>query len=454
MIYDLLLRGGTLVTPKDTFLGDIAVANGRIAAILAPGQPAHATHTLDLAGKHILPGIIDAHVHFRDPGLTYKEDFATGSRSAVMGGITTVIDMPNVQPVTATTQALQEKLAVIGPKAYLDYGNFCVLTDENLEDMRQLADVGICGFKIYIGSSVGNIKAPGEGIMLDQMKKAASMGYRVGFHAEISALNDACTAKLQNSGTTNPEALADARPDLSEACAVATAIAYARYTGAAIHIYHLSSAVAMALIADAKRCGVDVTAETGPQYLLLDRRDYKRIGVDMKVFPPVRSADDRKTLWNGLLNGTIDMIATDHAPHTSKEKEGGLWAAAAGTIGVETSVPLMLTQVNNGLLTLNKYVQLASEAPARIWGLYPQKGSLLVGTDADFTVVDMNCHYIIQNKGLHGLSQQGPFDGYAVTAAPWATIVRGGVVMLEGKLLGQPGYGQMLSSTARRSENL
>lgn len=450
MNYDLLLRGGTLVTPQDTFPGDIAIANGRIAAILAPGQSAGATHTLELAGKYILPGIIDGHVHFRDPGLTHKEDFASGSQSAVMGGITTVIDMPNVQPVTTTAQALKEKLAVIGPKAYLDYGNFCVLTNENQSEMRPLANIGICGFKIYIGSSVGNIKAPSEGVMLEQMTQAASMGYRVGFHAEISALNDFCTAKLQNRGTTDPQVLADARPDLSEACAVGMAIAYARYTGAAIHIYHLSSAVALGLIADAKHSGVNVTAETGPQYLLLDRSDYGRVGVDMKMFPPVRSADDRKALWGGLLDGTIDMLATDHAPHTAQEKDGGMWAAAAGAVGVETSVPLMLTQVNNNLLTLNQYVRLASEAPARVWGLYPKKGSMLVGTDADFTVADMNRPHILLNQNLHGLSQQGPFDGFAATAAPCATIVRGRVLMLNGKLLGQQGYGQMLYAAPKK----
>lgn len=444
MGYDLLIHGGTIVTSNGRFPGQVAVQGGKIAAILSPKVEAEAKKTYDATGLYILPGLIDAHVHFRDPGFTEKEDFETGTRSAAAGGITMVIDMPNVSPPTTTAANLEEKLRAISPKAAVDFGLFSVLVEENEGEMAALAKGGVAGFKIYIGTSVGNIAAPQDGRMLNQLSQAAKLGYRTGFHAENNEINDFCTAALQKAGEEDPSCLVRARPSVSEASAVAKAISFAEAAGAKIHIYHVSAKESVSLIREAKARGVAVTAETCPQYLLYSVEDYPALGAKGKCFPPIRYKEDQAALWEGLADGTLDMVATDHAPHTAAEKAGGLWQCMAGVIGVETSVPLFLTEVGRGRLTLEEYVRLASENPAKLWGFYPQKGSLLPGTDADLTIVDLEREGTIRNSDLHGKSKEGVFDGVKTKGKAVSALVRGRFVLKDEVLLTEPGYGRLV----------
>jgi dihydroorotase (multifunctional complex type) len=443
MKYDLVIKGGRLVDPQgggDTE-GDLGIRDGKIAALQTEIESSRGEEVYDARGRYILPGLIDIHVHFRDPGLTGKEDFASGSAAAACGGITLAADMPNTLPPTAGTAELREKARIAGEKSYTDFSIFALLTGG--KGVEGLVREGALGFKVFLGSSVGDIPPPGAGPLLEGMRAAAAAGRRIAFHAEDNELNEHFTRLCRESGD-DPALLPQARPDISEAEAVGRAIRFAGYTGAAVHICHLSAARSLALVREAKARGLPVSAETCPHYLFLDSGDYPRLGTRMKVYPPIRSAEDRQALWGGIADGTIDLIASDHAPHTAEEKDRPLWEAPSGVPGVETSAPLMLTAVNRGLLSLSDYARLASFAPARLWGLYPRKGSFALQSDADFTIVDMNRAGVIRAAELHSKHAVSPYDGFETSAAPAAAVLRGKFIMKDGVLTGKRGYGRLV----------
>jgi dihydroorotase len=442
MIYDLILKNGTLVTPRESFKADIAVKDGKIALLGDFDSSVAAREIFDAEGKHILPGVIDAHVHFREPGLTEKEDFETGSAAAAFGGVTMIADMPNTLPPTSTTARFTEKARIAREKSYIDFGLFALLSNDNTEEIDELIQAGALGFKVFLGTSTGDIAAPSTSVLLDQMRKIALTNMRIGFHAENSDINAYFTAICKKAPhDAEGLLLSQARPVISEALAILTAISFASMTGAAIHIHHITSRDGARLVAKAKRLNINVTGETCPHYLLLDADS----GAAAKVYPPIRDKSHRDKLWEALNNRTIDIITSDHAPHTDSEKKLPLWEAPAGLSGVETSVNLMLNEVNKGTLTINDYARIASEAPAKIWGIYPQKGNLLPGADADFTIADMEKKSVIQNSGLHSKNKNSVFDGIEVRGIAAATIVRGRFIMKDGKLTGAKGAGVLVS---------
>ena len=441
MHYDLILRNGTIVTPAATFQGDIAVSNGKIVKT-GDLDPSHTANEIyDASGKHILPGIIDAHVHFRDPGLTNKEDFESGSIAAAMGGITMIADMPNVIPVTSTVERFNEKVTIAREKSYIDFSVFALLNNDNLNEMEGLKNAGALGFKVFFGTSTGDIAAPSFPVLAQQMDECVKLGMRIGFHAESNEINSNFTsiAKIE---TDSPNGfwLDYARPVMSEVKAIQTIITYAFHTKAKIHIHHITSEDAANMADQARQEGVDLTTETCPHCLIFNCEDDNH-----KVFPPIRDDSHRSALWDAVKNKVIDMIASDHAPHEAEEKAIPGWDAPGGLCGVETSVPLLLNEVNKGTISINDYVRLASAAPAKIWGIYPQKGNLLPGADADFTIVDLNMKKRISIDGLHSKSKTSPYDGMEVQGVPIATIVRGSFIMLDGRLTGKKGFGALVS---------
>jgi len=467
MRYDLIIKNGIIVTPKQSFKGGVAVSSGIIAKIYNYEEKKYkfdmdtADYIYDAQGKHLLPGIIDAHVHFRDPGLTEKEDFETGSMAAAMGGITMVADMPNVIPVTSSVERFNEKNAIASEKSFIDFALFALLTDDNLEEIEGLKNAGALGFKVFFGTSTGDIACPSLPVLITQMQKSAELGMRLGFHCETSELSSFFKKKCrpqtsfsQTEFTQNLFAqtkfadsvydsgllLTETRPVFSEALAIQTVICYAKYTGAKIHIHHITSSDGLALVSDAKQKGIDISAETCPHYLLLDAETSIN-----KVYPPIRTKKHRIALWEAIEKKIIDMIASDHAPHTAAEKALPLWDMPAGLCGVETLIPLLLNEVNKGSLSLNDFTRLASENPAKIWGIYPQKGSLEPGADADITIVDMNKKITIKKEKLYSKSKTSPYDGMKVQGAAVATIVRGKFVMKDGELTGEKGYGVLVS---------
>lgn len=423
-MYELIIRGGQLVTSQEDKRCDIAISNGIIAAIAECGSLGSAGSEVDARGLYILPGLIDAHVHFREPGLTHKEDFLTGSSAALHGGMTYVVDMPNVIPVTTTVERLLERKALAKEKSCLDMGFFALLTSDNLSEMEGLKEAGAVGFKIYLGTSVGNIAAPDDGVMLEQFRVAERLGMRIGFHAENNAINDYYTKMVMRSQPGIARALIEARPAFSEVEAVSKAIAFARECGTRIHIYHVSSGKTVDVIHKAQKDGVNVTAETCPHYLLRDEDDYAKLGNALKVFPTVKTKWDRDKLWEGIKDGTIGMVVTDHAPHTPNEKNGNIWEAMAGASGVEISARLMLTEVNKGNLTLRKMCELMSENPAKIWNI-SGRGCVEIGKPANLTIVDLSKEGIICNEQLHGKNNNTAFNGVRTIGMPVMSVLNG-----------------------------
>jgi len=435
--YDLIIKNGIIVTHIKTFKGDIAISDGKICR---SGELHHndiADDYYDADGKYILPGIIDAHVHFRDPGLTEKEDFETGSIAAAFGGVTTVVDMPNVIPITSTAQALKDKIKIAQKKSYVDFGLFALLTNDNLDEMDKLKKLGALGFKVFFGTSTGDIACPSAEVLIQQMEKSVKLNLRIGFHCETSDINSCFTSICKNkTKLSDAQLLAQARPVMSEALAVQTVIYYAEYTKAKIHIHHITSNNGLLLISEAKQKKMDISTEVCPHYLLFDDTQNAH-----KVYPPIRGVEHNKALWQALKKGEINFIASDHAPHTAAQKALPLWEAPAGLCGVETFVPLMLNEVNKGRLTFNDFVRFSSEAPARVWDMYPQKGNLRDGADADITIVDMNMKKVIRASELHSKSKTTPYEGMEVQGCPVSTLVRGKFVIKDGMLTGVKGHG-------------
>jgi dihydroorotase len=440
----LLIKNGSIVSPSSTFRGHLVIDDGKVVdTYLRDGDLPEAETVIDAEGLHVLPGLIDPHVHFRVPGLDYKEDFDTGSQAAVCGGITMIYDMPNVLPPTSDVESLQMKLDCANGKSYCDFAIYAVLMEGSIPHIEPLADAGVCGYKIFMGETIGNIPAPSDGEIIDQWKVMSGTGLRCGVHAEDNSILFYLRDKLQKEGRTDPLAFLESRPAVAEAEAIQRAILFAREANSKLMIYHMSSKEGVEILRRTKAEGrVDVTGETGPHYFLFDGRDMVRMGLGslLRMNPPVRTSDHGEALFEGLLDGTIDVIGTDHSPHTREEKcyddrMGDIWKPLSGWPGVETNVPVMLTVVNEGRMTLNQYVSRQSEGPARCWNLWPQKGNLALGADGDVTIVDMNKTAVLDENNLHSKNKLSPWHGWNVKGMPVYTIVRGNVVAKDGAVV-------------------
>jgi len=361
---DLVVRNGTLVSADGEFPATgVAIDQGTIVAVCQDAALPSAKRRLDARGHYILPGIIDDHVHFREPGLTYKEDFGTGSLAAVMGGVTCVVDMPNTRPPTATAELVREKQRLAEAHAYCDFGIFGLIAQDNMSDLAPMAEAGVVGYKCYLGETTGAIPTPDDGMLLEQLSLISSLGLRAGFHAENNAIMQHCIAKLKASGRTDARAHLDSRPAVCEVEAIGRVAAFAKYTGCKVHIFHLSSADGLQMIVDWRGTGIDVTCETGPHYCFLPDDIYEQVGSVVRMNPPVRGKGG--ALLEGLASGVIDCIATDHSPHTPEEKlHDDIWQAVSGFVGVETSVQLFLSEaVNAGRMTLPRFAAASSTWP-------------------------------------------------------------------------------------------
>lgn len=447
---DLLVRNGTLVTPGSTAEADLAIRDGRFVAIALHGQldvralALDGAEVVDASGLHVLPGVIDAHVHFREPGLEHKEDWASGSEAAVMGGVTTVLEMPNTVPPTDRAERVREKQQLAEGRSWVDFGLFGLLGRAGVERMRPMAEAGVVGFKCFLGETTGGLPAPGDAELLLALGEAASVGLRVGFHAEDGGFIAPLVEVARAAGRDDAVVHAETRPVEAEVAAVQRAALLAAEKGAAIHIHHLSSIAGLETVESWRARGVDITAEVTPHHLLLSTEDVQRLGHVTRVNPPLRPPGEGAALMSALAARRIEMVASDHAPHTRTEKSGrDVWDTAPGFSGVEIVLPLLVNAVNGGRLTLLDVVRVTSEGPARAWGLYPGKGAVAVGSDADLVLVDRSRVGVVDQDRLHGKEPVTPFHGHVTIGAPCATIMRGRVVMRDGELVGGP-FGRMV----------
>ncbi len=447
---DLVLRGGTVVTGNARFCADVAIKDGLIAAVGAPGTMPAATAVVDVTGKWVLPGAIDVHVHFREPGYTHKEDWGTGSAAAAMGGTTTVFEMPNTHPPTRSAAELRAKQDA-ARKSHVDFGLYGLLAEDNLEELEGLVAAGANAFKCFMGNTFGNLPSPSTGAMLEAFEILAKHGLRISLHAEEFSIMARRTQRLAEAGRNAPLDHLKARPAIVAVEAVGRAAALAEWTGARVHVLHISSAAELRPLAEAKARGVDITGETCPCYLLLNSGDYERLGSVIRVNPPVREASDSEAIWHALRNGLVDMIATDHAPHTPEEKtQAVIWQADCGFPGVETQMPLMLTEVSKGRLTIEDYARISAEAPARSFGLWPMKGRIAPGAHADIAVVDPTRREVVRASALHSRGRVTPFEGHEITGVPIHTLVRGRFVQRDRQLVAESkGWGRQVTDIQR-----
>ena len=428
--FDLAIAGGTVMTPMGRVAADVGVRDGRIAAIGDLGRAA-AAERFDASGLHVLPGAIDTQVHFREPGLEHKEDLESGTRGAVKGGVTAILEMPNTSPNTDSAEALAEKLIRAQGRAWCDHAFFLGATDANAGELAALERLpGSAGVKIFMGSSTGSLLVADD----ETLRRVLAGGSRrAAIHAEDEDRLNARKALLETAaGAAQHPYLRDV-----EAAALATRriLALARETGRRIHVLHISTAEELPLLAAAKDIA---TVETTPQHLTLSAPEcYERWGSYAQMNPPIRDARHREALWRAVADGVIDVIGSDHAPHTREEKDRPYPASPSGMPGVQTLVPLMLDHVNAGRLSLERFVDLTSAGPNRIYGI-ANKGRIALGYDADFTVVDLKARRTITNSWMETRCGWTPFDGMAVTGWPRATVVRGNIVMRDDELPGPP----------------
>jgi dihydroorotase len=428
---DLILKSGTVVNHDGAGQRDIAVKNGRIVAIGDMSGLA-ARETLDCRNLHILPGVIDSQVHFREPGNEHKEDLETGSRAAVMGGVTAVFEMPNTKPTTTTAATLADKVARAKNRMYSDFAFYVGGTKETLSTIADLEQQeGSAGIKVFAGSSTGDLLVEDDSGLEAIISR---LSRRAAFHSEDEMrLRARMPFQVAGDAASHP-----VWRDV-EAARLCTErlLRIARKHGKRIHVLHISTAEELPLLAAHRDIA---TVEVTPHHLTLSADDYARLGTKLQMNPPVREARHRDALWHAINSGLVDVLGSDHAPHTLEEKAKPYPQSPSGMTGVQTLVPLMLDHVNNGKLTLERFVDLTSHGPQRIFGL-AGKGRIMEGYDADFTIVDMNRTETISNTWIESRSQWTPYDGVKVKGWPVGTLVRGRTVMWSGEIT-SPAQGQ------------
>lgn len=457
MEVDLVITGGTVVTTSGRDHLGIAIDGGQIVALARDEALPAAREYIDATGLHVLPGIIDPHVHVRDPGKIEREDFRTATAAAAAGGITTIFEMPIAMPPVNSAQNLRDRIEVVQPKALVDFAFYGGAAGDNLDHIEAMAEAGVIAFKTFRTAPPAGrekefigLSCPDPGDFLRALERVAATGRVAAVHAEEEQILRRIAKDMQAAGDSGPLSHARSRPSVVEEASVAQSLALARAAGARIHFVHCSSPYSLDLIRHARAEGLQATAETCPPYLFLTEADLERHGPFAKTNPPLRPADVVEVMWERVTRGDVDVIGTDHSPFLIEEKEPywqDMWQAAPGGPGLEVLVPLLLTAVNQGRITLERMLALTSEHPARIFGLYPRKGTIRVGSDGDLVLADLKREGKIDTRTWHSKSKGTArvWEGLPTRGAVVATLVRGKVVARENQIIAEPGWGQFVA---------
>jgi allantoinase len=468
-MYDLIIRNGTLVIAEGVTTADIAIADQRIVAI-GPQLAGARTAEIDAAGLHIFPGLIDAHVHFNEPGRTEWEGIATGTRALAAGGATAFFDMPlNAHPPTLDAASFDQKLAAAQAAALVDFGLWGGLTPQNRDRLDELAERGVIGFKAFMSNSgIDDFQAADDQTLYDGMARAAQLGRIVAVHAENDQITGLLARRVIAEGRVSARDYLESRPVVAELEAISRAILLAEETGCSLHIVHVSSGRGVSRVAEARARGVDVSCETCPHYLVLSEDDLAALGAVAKCAPPLRPLSEQNQLWQHLLSGTLPMIASDHSPSlpsmkgienvklkiendakpvlNSQFSMLNFFTAWGGISGCQSTLQLLLTEgYIQRQLPLKTIAAVTSEFVARRFGL-PQKGRLAVGADADLTLVDLAHHAALQSDDLHYRHRHSPYVGRTLHGRIVRTIMRGTTIFLDGNIVAGPG-GRLLRPT-------
>jgi len=434
LIVDLLLSNTKAYVNKEIVDRSLAIDNGKIFKIGKEANMPKAETKIDLKNLLVLPGLIDAHVHLRDEGKAYKEDFYSGTAAAAAGGITTVLDMPNNDPVTMSAETLGNRMEIAKKKILVNVGFYSEFP-RNMKEIENIVTEGVVAFKLFMVEQVGGLNIDDDEALLEAFKTVGGLKVPVAVHAEDRTTLKKAEDEVKRAKTNDIEAFLKAHSENAEVNAVKRLLNIVKQTGTHVHFCHISTENGLKMITEGKKSGMPVTCETTPHHLFLSVADLRRIGTLALTMPPVREKSQTVALWEGIKNRWIDILASDHAPHTLEEKKAKvIWDVKVGIPGLETTLPLLLTEVKRGRLSIADMVRLMSEKPAEIFKL-KDRGFLKEGNSADLTVVDLKRKYKIDASKFHSKAKYSPFDGWIVEGKPVKTFVNGQLIMDEGKIV-------------------
>ncbi len=451
-----VVRGGTIATDYGVFVGHLIIKDGRIAAItddedLLP----RADEEIDARGLLVVPGGIDPHVHVEEPGRPDRADFGTETMNAAAGGITTIMEHPLSDPPTSTAERVRHKVRLAEEKVYVDFGLWGALIPESIDHIEEMRDAGVRGFKAFMPASEPSYPNVDDAELLDAMLKIARFDGLVLVHAESAALLAANLKRLRAEGRVDAAAHLESRPPFVEYEAVNRVVPLAHEAGVRLQVVHVSVPAAARVVKSAKAAGQRVSMEVCLHHLVLDEEDYYRTAPFARCAPPIRARDQVDALWPYVLDGTVDSIISDQAPYTREEKEAGwvsIWEAPQGIQSIDVIYPLFMSEaVHKRGLSLDAFVRLTSTNAARATRLYPRKGTILPGSDADLALYDPNAQWTVDEARSFSLNKWSPLHGTACRGRVERTIVRGQTVYLNGEIVGRRGFGHFLPGVGREA---
>jgi dihydroorotase len=442
LIVDLVLNSAKAYFRNEIVDCSLAIDEGRIWKIGKETNMPQTDERIGLRNLLVLPGLIDAHVHLRDEGKAYKEDFTSGTAAAAVGGFTTVLDMPNNDPVTMSPETLRNRMSKAKREAFVNVGFFSEFPKKT-KDIEKIVEEGAIAFKLFMAEQVGGLDPDDDSALMEALKIVSGLKVPVAVHAEDKTALKAAVEKLKLARRDDVEAFLEAHTDDVELKAVKRMVKASEQTNMRVHFCHVSAENGLQAIVEAKKAKIPVTCETTPHNLLLSADDLRRIGTLALTMPPVRDKDSMEALWKGVRNGWIDSIGSDHAPHALGEKAGSVWNVKVGIPGLETTLPLLLTEVKRGRLSIGDVVRLMAEKPAEIYGLNG-KGSLSAGNKADLTIIDLNKKYKIDASSFKSKAKYSPFDGWLVVGKPAKTFINGVLVFDDSEIVASAGVGEIV----------
>ena len=427
---------------------DLLIEEEKISAIVKDSTYIKADNVLDAKHNLVIPGVIDVHVHFWDPGYTHREDWKTGTASAAAGGVTTVIDMPSTSsPLTITEEAFKLKKEIADKKAVIDFSIHGGVTPDTLSEIPKIARLGAAAFKMFMHEDIRGFKKVNTKVMYQAFKIISQLSHTAIVHAEDPIVT-VIKEEFIKEGRRDPESHCLSRPSFAEEMAIFTATTLALQLGTHLHVAHLTSRKGLRVAMLAKEMSSRITTETCPHYLIFTMDDMKRLGPFLKINPPLRAKEDKEALWRALALGNIDIVATDHCPYPKREKETGwkdIWTVGSGIPGVETLLPLMFYEgYVKGRISLNRLIDALCKKPAKIFGIDYRKGGIAIGLDADLVIIDHRKEFTIKSEKMHTKADFTPYEGMKVKGYPRITIVRGKIIAEEGQIIAKEGYGEFI----------
>ncbi|MCW4053320.1 MAG: dihydroorotase family protein [Candidatus Bathyarchaeota archaeon] len=443
MIVDSVLTNAKAYLNKKIVDCSIAIENGKIFKIAKESQMPKADEKTNLRNMLVLPGLIDVHVHLRDEGKAYKEDFYTGTAAAAAGGITTVFDMPNNDPVTMSTETLKNRMRIAGKKTLVNIGFYSEFPKDLGEAVGIVAQ-GAAGFKLFMARQIGGLNIDDDQALQEAFVEVGKLGVPVAVHAEDKTLLMANEERLKRANRHDAAAFLKAHSERVELESVKRILETSAQTDVKLHFCHMTTEQGLKAVVEAKKSGRNVTCEVTPHHLLLSKTYYEHYGLMLTIMPPLRGESHIEALWKEVADGWVDVLGSDHAPHALSEKSSSsVWNVKVGVPGLETTLPLMLTMVRKNRISLGDLVQLLSEKPAKIFNLR-DRGGLEQGRKADLTVVDFNQKYRFNASNFHSKAKYSPFDGWQVQGRPMKTFVNGLLIMDEHEIVAKPGSGEVI----------